>query len=744
MLNRERFNRIQLLLILAWLLGGALVVTGFLRNEGELSDPNTIALLDYGISNKHIRVTQARRGEPLRFEVDSFESVPPPEISSQGREPSIVFDERQWRRVEQLVGQFVAAANWGLSDPFEYAEQDGLLYVSGFNSRDFTYHNPYDDKRQESATVPIKASSSNQQTRGWRVVGPGVVVLVDEKAGRDEVVLQPGGEFYNGVAPVAKRLMLRAAGGGGLRLQFGLSLLADQKDRETRLLLQKIDAQGKAVGTPKMLKSGDYFIWESEPWVVYDTAGEATREPTSANQPGSLVFTKYVNNRPIRVHLLGEATTNLLGARLGGYLPYFEGALNHGLASQVTLTLDPELQAGSFALLRNALEKIDGSHYRGRPRRGAVTILEADTGNILAHAGFPSYDADWAERRRVLVNRSNIAQNPANDVHMAGSTIKVLTVAMGYLLFGSAQSELLPTSINDLAIKQAFQDVYGVELNAPLIGSKGLVTPQAKEQFNKVGGRNRVRPEFLETLQRVFLVSPTTQAAEPEQIVSSDMLRFFNEVKLKEGFLPSASRFPVLEADSMERFRHFALGTEESRFTTLRLASILATVSEGKVVRPNIIESIVDKSGNIIKPQNVALSDIDVTVKGIEARVPKMRFEMAQALRKVLLPGGTGFFFNDNDKRLYLGQDDPDTAADEGRLRASNFGKSGTADYGDEEKFQDSLFVYRHGRYVIAVWLELADRGEYVDPEHRFFERHPAHKLTHRILQLIESIENQP
>jgi membrane peptidoglycan carboxypeptidase len=91
----------------------------------------------------------------------------------------------------------------------------------------------------------------------------------------------------------------------------------------------------------------------------------------------------------------------------------------------------------------------------------------------------------------------------------------------------------------------------------------------------------------------------------------------------------------------------------------------------------------------------------------------------------------------------YLGNDDPNTGdIDEAKSRSGDYGKSGTADYGDPETFQDSLFVYRHGRYAIAVWMEHADRGEESHPGHRPFERHPAHKLTSQIVRLIELLED--
>jgi membrane peptidoglycan carboxypeptidase len=77
-------------------------------------------------------------------------------------------------------------------------------------------------------------------------------------------------------------------------------------------------------------------------------------------------------------------------------------------------------------------------------------------------------------------------------------------------------------------------------------------------------------------------------------------------------------------------------------------------------------------------------------------------------------------------------QDDPDTAEDESRLRKGDFGKTGTADYGDIDQYDDSVFVYHHGRYVISVWLERADGNGVV---------HPANDVVDRIVRFIDRMD---
>jgi hypothetical protein len=749
-LNQERLNKIQWLLLIGWTTSAILIIIAITHKEGKLEDPNAVALLDYGLSRGYIQIVQQRPDEPLR--VTYFKSNASPDDFGQTTGGKVVFTEQQWKRVEKLVRQFVAMANWGLGDPFLYEERgDGTTYVKAFHAADFAYHNPFDLPAMKPVQAVVASSDAVSGRRpGWRIISPEMLLILREGASEDEVVINQGDESSRGACRVGKRFLLKSPDGSALRLSIGSSAVAE--DKSTRLQIESISPTGQTLHQQRV-KSGEYFVWNSVSFTAYST-NAAVRQPESSTsearpaesqQTGNLVFTKYVNGSQTQIHLLGEATTNLIGAKLGGYTPYLYGAIKHDAASRITLTLDPDLQAGAYSLLRSALLKLDGYHPLERPRRGALTILDLESGGILAQVGYPSFEADWAANRRVLIERNTVAQNPARETHMPGSSVKVLTVAMGYLIFGHAQSELLPPSNNVLAVRQAFQDCYGAELTAPLTGAQALVTPEAREQFQSLGGRGKVTPQCLYVLQRVFLLSPDKDAAEGDErepIVSQDMLRFFDERKLKAEFFPPKSSFPILNADSMERFRHYALGAEDTRFTTLRLASVLATASTARVFHPFIVESVTDKSNVLWKRQDNALNDIELPWGEAQYRTTKM-LEITQALRKVLLPGGTGYFYTDKDVIQYLGADDPSTTEiNEARSREADYGKSGTADYGDPESFQDSLFVYRHGRYAMAVWLEHADRGEESHPGHRPFERHLAHKLTGQILRLIESLES--
>jgi hypothetical protein len=447
--------------------------------------------------------------------------------------------------------------------------------------------------------------------------------------------------------------------------------------------------------------------------------------------------------------VLGEATTNLLGARVQGRASFFDDAIRSENVSGVTLTIVPELQAGAYYLLRKSLEPIEIHPLGGRPRRGSVTVLDARNGAILANAGYPGFDSRWAQGRKVIIG-DNLDRSPANERHMAGSSVKVLTVSAGYLLYGNAHNELLPFSNNMLAVEQAFQDAFGQELKAELIPPDAELTEPAKRRFAEVGGKNGVRREFVEVLERVFNVAPLVcspcGAGTPpscqtcfEKIVGSNFApAYFDEHHLMNGFYPDRSQFPVLSADSMSAFRNYALGAEESRFTTMRLAAILGTAGDGRIFNPFIVESVLTGDGKTVEDGGGGVGEMPSLANGIESRRNNMITGMRDALHQVVT-NGTGWFFKRQGNTVakqFLG-------ATPGR--ESDYGKSGTAAY-DEGRFQDSLFVYRHGNYLIAVWLERADGNQYVEEAaeeapHREFERHPAHGLVDRLLQLIDSLD---
>lgn len=741
MINWTRYNWCGILLVLLWLAAGASVAHSLWHKEGDLEDPNTIALINDLIKRDQVVIGQQGPGKPLIVAAPgapldanhppAYDDIAPPANSE------LVFNRDLWRRCLALLQQYTAAANWGLAEPFELDGRAGAYRATGLKSVNFKYQNPYEVVPTEELNVPVNSSAKNSPA-GLRVVSQDLLLTLRPDAPDREETLGTPNSDPEGVL-VARRILLQSAGGGRLRL----SLTPDGQ----ALVAQSFDRADAPRGQSRQFERGDYFLWEGRNFAV---VGAGEPKP-GQGAPGDLIFSKAVNGRLTRVHVLGEATANLLGARVRGRASFFDDAIRRDSVGAVSLTLVPELQAGSYYLLQKALEPIE-IHPLGRPRRGSVTILDARTGAILADAGYPSFDTRWAQRRRVILGGDDLGKSPAAERHMVGSTVKVMTVAASYLLFGNAHSELLPPSDDCLAVGQAFQDVYGEELRAKLQCPGGYPTPEADARFAEAGGKARVKQNFLDVLGQVFQVESTVcgacdpatpQRCRPffDKIVSDDLVSYFDERPLIDGLYPERSQFPALCADSMSALRNYALGADESRFTTLRLASVLGTAGDGKTFSPFIVESLRTRAGQQVEGGASAVKDLPLLSSGMESRRNDMIGGMRAALRKVIVwaPVGTGWFFEHGvGGRQYLGVKPG---------RQDDYGKSGTATY-DEGRFEDSLFVYRHGDYLIAVWLERADGSEYVEraaeeEPHKEFERHPAHRLTDRIIRLLDSLREK-
>ncbi|HEX7003240.1 MAG TPA: penicillin-binding protein 2 [Trueperaceae bacterium] len=84
----------------------------------------------------------------------------------------------------------------------------------------------------------------------------------------------------------------------------------------------------------------------------------------------------------------------------------------------VRLTIDPALQAAAQTELRRTVEGVEA-------QSGAVVMLEANTGRILAAASYPTYDPNRQEEypRDALINRAFLHQ------YEPGSVLKPFTVA---------------------------------------------------------------------------------------------------------------------------------------------------------------------------------------------------------------------------------------------------------------------------------------------------------------------------
>lgn len=731
----------------------------WLETEDDLQDTQRVALFEQAFKMKAIAISQRSTGGPLIPDVPKYAELPKEIQEGLGKE----IDNDEWERMRKQTYRFVAAVNQGLGDPFEYEETDGdRARVTKVKEDSLRYHNPFQEVQPGPITTPISSSEVVAHNReGWRIVSRDLVLYL--KPGATPKTISAGAQ---NVSEIGGEFTL--ASGNSPNITLRISTEGDGVRQVLRLDPRGVDRKGRTENLTR--RHGDYFVWDGRPFGVY--RANTPLGGVDSTAVGDLVFSKEINGKPLRIQVLGRATANLIGSPVGGETRHIDGAFLHSKARRLVLTIDPEIQSAAYYFLASSLKRLDDKHAckLTRPRRGAVSVLDAETGQILAHAGAPGYDPLWEGTRVVLANRQRITDNAANDVHMPGSAVKVMTAAMGYLLFGEGSGEMLPASINQLAIRQAFRNVYGGSLPPPGIVDdtrQADVTPAGRQYFDDHAARPaRPRDDFAQVLDAAFYVldhkpdEATFKSKEEsirgrlyEQIVFGDIAAYFNP-DARYDFFPLRSRFPVRDIDDvnskeqiqrMDLFRMYAIGSNETRFTTLRLGATLITATTGQLIRPYIVESVFDpavatnggrvtnRGADIFPNLSMALHDVEGANNGNSRHMAE---RMMHFLTEVCAPPKphTGYYINAAGDDVFMTENDQTTPnVNEAQFREGDYGKTGTADYGKiDPDFDDSLFVYRHGRYVIAVWMERADGPG---------TAHPAHGVLNQIVSFIDDLE---
>jgi hypothetical protein len=705
--------------------------------ESNLEDEERVRLFGRAFRDGRVAVSQPGPGEPLQVTtLKKFSELPSAEQQSYGK--------KRWERMGKQVYRFVAAVNQGLGDPFEYEDSDDRAVIVGVKNAALTYLNPFEQPRKESSATPIDPSENVARRRaGWRIVGRDIILFLKPGAPPREV---EAGKRFDVV--VGGEFTLASGGNSGARLRlFG--------DAAEKIHVLQAEVMG---GTAQRVefRHGDYFVWDGHPYAVFRS--DRVAENAEDGTVGGLVFTKTVNGKPVRVQVLGRAAANLIGSTVGGETSYIDGAFLHDKARRLVLTIDPELQAGAYFILKNAVDQLptDPPPNIRRKRYASMTILDAETGQVLANAGLPGFDPAWEATRVILANRQRIIYNAANFAHMPGSTVKVLTSAIGYLLTGNGTGEMLPKSINQLAVRQAFANAYGSGMPPGWIvddSEYAHATEKGEEYFKQNGPRRGLQRNFTRILNSAFHTAhfnfddrkkyasmpEGSEQSWREDLVPRDFTQYFDE-KARFEFFPEGSRMPFADAGDLETFAMMAKGNSETKFTTLRLAAILGAISSGRVMRPYIVESVYDDKykgpdNRLTYAPAGAFTDFGTVLpdfEGANSNVTTMSSAVTKFLRDVCDgKPGTGYYIK-NGREIYMTHDDPFTPEDEAEERRGDFGKTGTGDHGkDDPNYNDSAFVYRHGRYIIAVWLERAEGGGVF---------HPAHRVLNQTISFIDSL----
>ena len=239
---------------------------------------------------------------------------------------------------------------------------------------------------------------------------------------------------------------------------------------------------------------------------------------------------------------------------------------------------------------------------KAKARAGTAIVMESDTGRILAMSNYPRFNSN-----RYNEFKSEYWYNRAvTDIFEPGSTFKV-AVAAAALKEGLARpDEMIDCQNGSITIGgHVFRDHnrYG------LISFKKILAVSSNVGAAKLG--LRLGPERLyESIRDFGFGSPTGIDLPREEY------GIVRQVKEWSGLSIGAISF----------------GHEVGVTSVQILTAVNAIANGGFRVRPSIVDRIIDSEGNLVKkisPEKVRILD------------KKTALEVADALKEVVLPGGT-------------------------------------------------------------------------------------------------------
>ena len=154
-------------------------------------------------------------------------------------------------------------------------------------------------------------------------------------------------------------------------------------------------------------------------------------------------------------------------------------APKHG--ARITLTIDAKIQHLAFRELKKAMAE-------HRAKAGGIVVLDAQTGEVLAMANFPTYDPN----QRALVDPARMRNRTVTDLFEPGSTLKPFTVATALELGVVTPATVIDTAAGQLTIgKATIHDVHP---------SGALTVAQVIQKSSNVGSAKvalRMAPEKM-------------------------------------------------------------------------------------------------------------------------------------------------------------------------------------------------------------------------------------------------------
>ncbi len=302
--------------------------------------------------------------------------------------------------------------------------------------------------------------------------------------------------------------------------------------------------------------------------------------------------------------------------------------------SDVMLTIDYNIQTQAEDILRAAKEK-------WRASSGAVLVTDPQTGKILASAGNPSFDPNkFSDEKNFSVFLNPLVQ----ATYEAGSVIKPITMA------GGLEEKLIdPDTV--------YQDPGVIEVDGYKI----------KNFDGKAYG--------AQTMTQVLEKSLNTGAAYVAGLLGhsrpSDYLRKFGFGEKSGIELPGEVAGNITNLDSGREIDFVTASFGQGfAITPLQLAFAIGTIANGgNLMRPMIVEKVVDDSGNVFEKNpeirrrvlsaasSEALTKMLVSVvrTGYEKRAEIKGYFVAGKTGTAQIPNRTGRGYSDRVIHTFVG-----------------------------------------------------------------------------------------
>ena len=350
-------------------------------------------------------------------------------------------------------------------------------------------------------------------------------------------------------------------------------------------------------------------------------------------------------------HLVGYATNGRSG--LEAYCNTDLMSTHSSLLSRLQDAEDPQQKEKGDTVVVTLSPKLQqAAWYALGDYRGAVVILEPDTGRILAMVSKPDFDPntiayDWDylmsdESSGILLNRAT------QGLYPPGSIFKILTT---------------------LAYLQEHQDIYeDYQFDCQGIVTKNDVTITCYHQI--VHG--------AETLRSAFANSCNTAFATIGIDLSNSSFRKLSENFLFNQSLPlelphSKSVFALKKDSSVGEQMTTAIGQGDTLVTPLHMAMIAATVANaGTMMKPWCVSRVVAEDGTVISETKPEIYDEMMSVE--EAAI------IGSFMEETVLSGtGTALYGNGYSVAGKTGSAEYDTGSTSG-THSWFIGYSGTQD----------------------------------------------------------------